>query len=145
MTSAGRRELRDVGEDSGQNPEPARARDGHQCRAAWQRRTGRALRRRQDHHPDRAPAGSGRCDPPGRTDADGNIVSDADPVEIGQQRSAFAAERGHPDHDADERTAVLLSSVLTPIGSAVTGDFCAVARLASAETGDTLSEQRRRW
>jgi elongation factor G len=51
------------------------------------------------------------------------------------------AERGHPDHDADER----LGHLYTPFGStlqaapyAVAGDLCAVARL-SAETGDTLS------
>jgi len=52
------------------------------------------------------------------------------------------ADRGHPDHDADEKTAVLLGPTLAPIGSALAGDFCVVARLASAETGDTLSEQR---
>jgi elongation factor G len=52
------------------------------------------------------------------------------------------AERGHPDHDADEKTATLLGPTLAPISSAFAGDFCVVARLASAETGDTLSEQR---
>jgi elongation factor G len=49
--------------------------------------------------------------------------------------------RGHPDHEADEKTAILLSSMLTPIGSAFAGDLCVIARLASAETGDTVSEQ----
>lgn len=51
------------------------------------------------------------------------------------------AERGHPDHDADER----LGHLYTPFGSslqsapyAVAGDLCAVARLG-AETGDTVS------
>ncbi|MEO7262585.1 MAG: elongation factor G-like protein EF-G2 [Jatrophihabitantaceae bacterium] len=53
-----------------------------------------------------------------------------------------AAERGHPDHDADEKSATLLGPTLAPITSAFAGDFCVVARLASAETGDTLSEQR---
>ncbi len=53
-----------------------------------------------------------------------------------------SADRGHPDHDADEKTAVLLGPTLAPITSAFAGDFCVVARLASAETGDTLSEQR---
>ncbi|HST48167.1 elongation factor G-like protein EF-G2 [Jatrophihabitans sp.] len=52
------------------------------------------------------------------------------------------ADRGHPDHDADEKTATLLGPTLAPITSAFAGDFCVVARLASAETGDTLSEQR---
>ena len=52
------------------------------------------------------------------------------------------ADRGHPDHDADEKTATLLGPTLAPITSAFAGDCCVVARLASAETGDTLSEQR---
>jgi elongation factor G len=49
--------------------------------------------------------------------------------------------RGHPDHDADEKTATLLSSTLNPIDSASAGDLCVIARLASAETGDTISSQ----
>jgi len=53
-----------------------------------------------------------------------------------------SADRGHPDHDADEKLATLLGPTLAPISSAFAGDFCVVARLASAETGDTLSEQR---
>ena len=53
------------------------------------------------------------------------------------------SERGHPDHDADEKTATLLSTAMTPIGSAGAGNLCVVARLATAETGDTISEQSR--
>ena len=53
-----------------------------------------------------------------------------------------AADRGHPDHDADEKVATLLGPTLAPISSAFAGDFCVVSRLVSAETGDTLSEQR---
>ncbi|HEV2888520.1 MAG TPA: elongation factor G-like protein EF-G2 [Jatrophihabitans sp.] len=53
-----------------------------------------------------------------------------------------SADRGHPDHDADEKLATLLGPTLAPISAAFAGDFCVVARLASAETGDTLSEQR---
>jgi elongation factor G len=49
--------------------------------------------------------------------------------------------RGHPDHDADEKTATLLSSTLNPIDQAFAGDLCVIARLASAETGDTISAQ----
>jgi elongation factor G len=52
------------------------------------------------------------------------------------------AERGHPDHDADER----ISHVYTPLGAAlrevsacVAGDICAITKSGSAETGDTLS------
>ncbi|MDP5183369.1 elongation factor G-like protein EF-G2 [Blastococcus sp. BMG 814] len=52
------------------------------------------------------------------------------------------AERGHPDHDADERIGVLtapLGAALRPVAACPAGDVCAVARLATAETGDTLS------
>src|SRR5947209_7441232 len=52
------------------------------------------------------------------------------------------ADRGHPDHDADERIGALsspLGAVLRPVASCPAGDICAVARLTSAETGDTLS------
>ena len=51
------------------------------------------------------------------------------------------AERGHPDHDDDEKTATLLDAALTPIDRAMAGGLCVVARLASAETGDALSDQ----
>ena len=53
------------------------------------------------------------------------------------------AERGHEDHDLDERIGALTS----PLGKtqraaakAIAGDIVAVAKLARAETGDTLSE-----
>ena len=52
------------------------------------------------------------------------------------------AERGHPDHDVDERIGAissLLGGTLRPVPSCPAGDICAVARLGSAETGDTLS------
>src|SRR4051794_25040192 len=52
------------------------------------------------------------------------------------------AERGHPDHDVDERVGAIsspLGSTLRPIAACPAGDICAVARLTSAETGDTLS------
>jgi elongation factor G len=48
----------------------------------------------------------------------------------------------HPDHDADERVGALsspLGAALRAVPSCPAGDVCAVARLASAETGDTLS------
>src|SRR3954465_11805680 len=51
-------------------------------------------------------------------------------------------ERGHPDHDADERIGALsspLGSLLRPVAACPAGDICAVARLTSAETADTLS------
>src|ERR1700712_2545804 len=52
------------------------------------------------------------------------------------------AERGHPDHDVDERVAAIsapLGGTLRPVAACPAGDICAVARLRSAETGDTLS------
>ncbi|GAB2744565.1 elongation factor G-like protein EF-G2 [Arthrobacter bambusae] len=52
------------------------------------------------------------------------------------------AERGHPDHDSDERITHLyspLGSNLRPVQFAVAGDICALAKVASAETGDTVS------
>ncbi|MBT2512955.1 elongation factor G-like protein EF-G2 [Arthrobacter sp. ISL-30] len=52
------------------------------------------------------------------------------------------AERGHPDHDSDERITHLYSPLgtsLRPVPFTVAGDICALAKLASAETGDTIS------
>ena len=52
------------------------------------------------------------------------------------------AERGHPDHDVDERVGALtcpLGKAQRPVQHAVAGDVVAVAKLAHAETGDTLS------
>ncbi|RBY87605.1 elongation factor G-like protein EF-G2 [Blastococcus sp. TF02A-30] len=52
------------------------------------------------------------------------------------------ADRGHPDHDVDERIGVLtspLGALLRPVAACPAGDICAIARLTSAETGDTLS------
>jgi elongation factor G len=54
------------------------------------------------------------------------------------------ADRGHPDHDVDERVgalAVPLGSNLRHVSHCPAGDLCTVARLASAETGDTLSSK----
>ncbi|MDW5326032.1 elongation factor G-like protein EF-G2 [Plantactinospora sp. KLBMP9567] len=52
------------------------------------------------------------------------------------------AERGHPDHDADER----ISHIYSPLGAAlrevpycVAGDICAITKSGTAETGDTIS------
>ena len=52
------------------------------------------------------------------------------------------AERGHEDHDSDERLTHLYSPLgasLRPVHSCVAGDICAIAKLANAETGDTIS------
>ncbi|WFE61155.1 elongation factor G-like protein EF-G2 [Micromonospora sp. WMMD712] len=52
------------------------------------------------------------------------------------------AERGHPDHDADERVGHVytpLGASLREVGVCVAGDICAVTKSGSAETGDTIS------
>ncbi len=52
------------------------------------------------------------------------------------------AERGHEDHDSDERVAHLyapLGSSLRPVPYCVAGDICALTKLGAAETGDTVS------
>ncbi|MGW1061730.1 elongation factor G-like protein EF-G2 [Micromonospora rubida] len=52
------------------------------------------------------------------------------------------AERGHPDHDADERVGHLhtpLGATLREVPVCVAGDICAITKSGSAETGDTIS------
>ncbi|WP_236794554.1 elongation factor G-like protein EF-G2 [Amycolatopsis sp. GM8] len=52
------------------------------------------------------------------------------------------AERGHEDHDADERVAHLYSPLganLREVPYCVAGDLCALTKIGSAETGDTVS------
>jgi elongation factor G len=54
------------------------------------------------------------------------------------------ADRGHPDHDADERVAHVYSPLgaqLREVPSCVAGDICAITKSGSAETGDTLSSR----
>jgi elongation factor G len=54
------------------------------------------------------------------------------------------AERGHPDHDADERVAHIyspLGATLREVSQCVAGDICAITKSGSAETGDTLSSR----
>ncbi|MBE1488867.1 elongation factor G-like protein EF-G2 [Plantactinospora soyae] len=52
------------------------------------------------------------------------------------------AERGHPDHDADERIAHVyapLGATLREVPQCVAGDICAITKSGTAETGDTIS------
>ncbi len=54
------------------------------------------------------------------------------------------ADRGHEDHDVDERIGTLtspLGKTQRPVTECAAGDICAVAKLSRAETGDTLSEK----
>jgi len=74
----------------------------------------------------------------------GTLRPDATVHVSGHSTEFFGAERGHEDHDEDERIGALSS----PLGRAqrtmaecVAGDICAVAKLTRAETGDTLSDK----
>ncbi|WP_216206148.1 elongation factor G-like protein EF-G2 [Amycolatopsis aidingensis] len=52
------------------------------------------------------------------------------------------AERGHEDHDANERVAHVyspLGATLREVPYCVAGDLCALTKIGSAETGDTVS------
>jgi elongation factor G len=54
------------------------------------------------------------------------------------------ADRGHADHDSDERIGALTSPLgkqQRPVAQCAAGDICAVAKLGTAETGDTLSDK----
>ena len=51
-------------------------------------------------------------------------------------------DRGHEDHDVDERVGALsspLGKLQRTMSSCIAGDICAVAKLTHAETGDTIS------
>jgi elongation factor G len=53
-------------------------------------------------------------------------------------------DRGHQDHDSDERITHLqspLGATLRPVPFCVAGDICALTRLSDAETGDTVSDK----
>lgn len=54
------------------------------------------------------------------------------------------ADRGHEDHDVDERVGALsspLGKTQRPMNRGIAGDVIAVAKLTRAETGDTLSDK----
>ena len=71
----------------------------------------------------------------------GTVRPDAVVHVSGHFSEFYGAERGHEDHDEDERIGALSS----PLGKnqrgtgAIAGDICAIAKLSHAETGDTLS------
>ena len=54
------------------------------------------------------------------------------------------ADRGHEDHDVDEKVGALSSPLgknQRPVPHAIAGDIVAIAKLSRAETGDTLSSK----
>jgi elongation factor G len=74
----------------------------------------------------------------------GTLRPDATVHVSGHSSQFLGPDRGHEDHDEDERIGALSS----PLGRAqrtvpqcVAGDICAVAKLSRAETGDTLSDK----
>jgi elongation factor G len=70
----------------------------------------------------------------------GTLRPDASVHVSGHGRSS----RGHDDHDDDERIGALTSPLgkqQRPVTQCAAGDICAVAKLSTAETGDTLSDK----
>jgi elongation factor G len=112
--------------------------------------------------PDGDPRGPLQCDPAGplvaevvKTTTDpyigrvslvrvfsGTLRPDT-PVHVsGHFGSFFGSERGHEDHDVDEKVGALtspLGKTHRTVSQCIAGDICAVAKLVRAETGDTLS------
>jgi elongation factor G len=63
---------------------------------------------------------------------------------IQQHSQGDHAPSGHEEHDLDERVGALsspLGATQRPLAECIAGDICAVAKLARAETGDTLSDK----
>ncbi|HET7326645.1 MAG TPA: elongation factor G-like protein EF-G2 [Nocardioidaceae bacterium] len=74
----------------------------------------------------------------------GTLRPDAAVHVSGHTSEFFGADRGHPDHDEDERVGAISSPLgkqLRTVDSCVAGDICAMAKLGHAETGDTLSDK----
>lgn len=76
----------------------------------------------------------------------GTLLPDV-PVHVSGHFARFSGhpedESWHAEHDLDERAGAIsrpLGGTLTTVGRAVAGDIVSVARLAHAETGDTLSD-----
>lgn len=74
----------------------------------------------------------------------GTLLPDAIVHVSGHVAEFFGEERGHADHDEDERIGALsapLGKTQRTMTRAIAGDIAAVAKLARAETGDTLSDK----
>ena len=74
----------------------------------------------------------------------GTVHPDAT-VHVSGHFSEFSdRDRGHEDHDEDERIGALstpLGKAQRPATACIAGDICAIAKLSRAETGDTLSDK----
>ncbi|HEY6737446.1 MAG TPA: elongation factor G-like protein EF-G2, partial [Actinopolymorphaceae bacterium] len=76
----------------------------------------------------------------------GTVRPDAVLHVSGHFSSFFGADRGHEDHDEDEKVGSLsspLGKVQRTLNHCVAGDICAIGKLSRAETGDTLSSKDR--
>jgi elongation factor G len=72
----------------------------------------------------------------------GTLTPDTTVHVSGHFSEFFGADRGHEDHDLDEKIGALsspLGKTQRTVPHAIAGDICAVAKLTRAETGDTLS------
>ena len=110
---------------------------------------GRQAGQRPDLRPEGPAAGRGGQDHLRPLRRAGSAWSGCSPGRCGRMRTVHVsghglAERGHADHDSDERIGALTSPLgkqQRPVAQCAAGDICAVAKLASAETGDTLSDK----
>ncbi len=74
----------------------------------------------------------------------GTVRPDATVHVSGHFSEFYGTERGHEDHDEDERVGALsspLGKTQRLVDSCIAGDICAIAKLSRAETGDTLSDR----
>ncbi|HEY7043653.1 MAG TPA: elongation factor G-like protein EF-G2, partial [Nocardioidaceae bacterium] len=74
----------------------------------------------------------------------GTIRPDATVHVSGHFTEFYGTDRGHEDHDEDERIGALsspLGKTQRLVDSCIAGDICAIAKLSRAETGDSLSDK----
>ncbi|MDQ4085193.1 MAG: elongation factor G-like protein EF-G2 [Actinomycetota bacterium] len=74
----------------------------------------------------------------------GTLRPDATVHVSGHLSQFVGPERGHEDHDEDERIGGLsspLGRTQRTLAQCIAGDICAVGKLSRAETGDTLSDK----